>query len=68
MAPKEKAFEIYENIYRRTPLVLTEVYRHTSTRTISMYMINEIIATFNVDMDKDLISEWEQVKTELKKI
>lgn len=64
MTPKEKAFEIYENIYRRTPLVLTEAHRHVSARTISIYMVNEILNCCIGSHEE----YWREVKQQIKNI
>jgi hypothetical protein len=67
MTPKEKAIEIYESIYYKMPKVLKDVYIDTSTRTISMLFVNNILDLYFLH-DTETRDFYKEVKQEIKKL
>jgi hypothetical protein len=67
MTPKEKAIEIYESIYYKMPKVLKDVYIDTSTKTISMLFVNNILDLYFLH-DTETRDFYKEVKQEIKKL
>ena len=67
MTAKEKAIEIYESIYYKMPKVLKDVYIDTSTKTISMLFVNNILDLY-WSHDTQTRDFYKEVKEEIKKI
>jgi hypothetical protein len=67
MTPKEKAIEIYESIYYKMPKVLKDIYIETSTKSISMLFVNNILDLY-WSHDTETRDFYKEVKKEINKI